>query len=60
MVRHGDLTRAEYDSISQIDIELKYSVESNYDGTALYFREAVADELRKWCNDNDYDLYTSG
>lgn len=60
MVRHGDLTRAEYDSISQIDIELKYSVESNYDGTALYFREAIADELRKWCNDNDYDLYTSG
>lgn len=60
MVRHSDLTRAEYDSISQIDIELKYSVESNYDGTALYFREAVADELRKWCNDNDYDLYTSG
>ncbi len=60
MVRHGDLTRAEYDSILQIDIELKYSVESNYDGTALYFREAVADELRKWCNDNDYDLYTSG
>ena len=60
MVRHGDLTRAEYDSISQIDIELKYSVESNYDGAALYFREAVADELRKWCNDNDYDLYTSG
>jgi penicillin-binding protein 1A len=60
MVRHGDLTRAEYDSISQIGIELKYSVESNYDGTALYFREAVADELRKWCNDNDYDLYTSG
>lgn len=60
MVRHGDLTRAEYDSISQIDIELKYSVESNYDGTALYFREAVADELRKWCNDYDYDLYTSG
>ena len=60
MVRHGDLTRAEYDSISQIDIELKYSVESNYDGTALYFREAVADELRKWCTDNDYDLYTSG
>lgn len=60
MVRHGDLTRAEYDSISQIDIELKYSVESNYDGIALYFREAVADELRKWCNDNDYDLYTSG
>lgn len=60
MVRHGDMTRADYDSISKIDIKLKYSVESNYDGTALYFREAVADELRTWCRDNDYDLYTSG
>lgn len=60
MVRHGDMTRADYDSISKIDIKLNYSVESNYDGTALYFREAVADELRTWCHDNDYDLYTSG
>ena len=60
MVRHGDMTRADYDSIYKIDIKLNYSVESNYDGTALYFREAVADELRTWCRDNDYDLYTSG
>jgi len=60
MVRHGDMTRADYDSISKIDIKLNYSVESNYDGTALYFREAVADELRTWCRDNDYDLYSSG
>lgn len=60
MVSHGDMTRADYDSISKIDIKLNYSVESNYDGTALYFREAVADELRTWCRDNDYDLYTSG
>ena len=60
MVRHGDMTHADYDSISKIDIKLNYSVESNYDGTALYFREAVADELRTWCRDNDYDLYSSG
>ena len=60
MVRHGEMTRLEYDSISKIDIKLNYSVESNYDGTALYFREAVADELRNWCRDNDYDLYSSG
>lgn len=60
MVRHGDMTRADYDSISKIDIKLNYSVESNYDGTALYFREAVADELRTWCRDNDYDIYSSG
>lgn len=60
MVTKGDMTQAQYDSISQIPIQLKYSVESNYDGQALYFREAVSDELKDWCNENGYDLYTSG
>lgn len=60
MVTMGDLTQTSYDSISQIPIQLNYSVESNYDGQALYFREAVSDELKDWCDENGYDLYTSG
>lgn len=60
MLTHGDLTQAAHDSICEIPIKLSYSVESNYDGKALYFRDAVANELKKWCEDNDYDLYTSG
>lgn len=60
MVTKGDMTQTQFDSISQIPIELKYSVESNYDGQALYFREAVSDELKDWCTENGYDLYTSG
>lgn len=60
MLKHKDITRAEYDSITQIPIKLNFSVESNYDGQAQYFREAVADELQDWCKDNGYDLYTSG
>ena len=60
MLSHGHLTTNEYDSICKIPIKLNYSVESNYDGKALYFRNAVADELKKWCDDNNYDLYTSG
>jgi len=60
MLKHNDLTKAEFDSITQIPIKLNFSVESNYDGQALYFREAVADELHDWCKDNGYDLYTSG
>lgn len=60
MVTHGDITKAQYDSISQIPIKLNFSVESNYDGQALYFREAVADYLKQWCEDNGYDLYSSG
>lgn len=60
MVSHGDLAKADYDSICQIPIQLSFSVESNYDGKALYFREAVSDYLKQWCEDNGYDLYTSG
>ena len=54
------MTRAEFDSISAIPIKLNYNVESNYDGQAKYFREAVADYLKDWCDENGYDLYSSG
>ena len=60
MVKHGDITRVEYDSLCQIPIKLNYSVEGNYDGQALYFREAVANYLRDWCDENNYDLYNDG
>lgn len=60
MVSHGDLTKSEYETLSQLPIELDYSQEENYDGQAKYFREAVAKSLSGWCEENGYDLYTSG
>lgn len=60
MLEHNDMTAAEYDSISAIPVNLDYSVESNYDGQAMYFREAIADYLKDWCKENGYDLYSSG
>lgn len=60
MMTHNHISKAEYDSISAIPIKLSYSVETNYDGQAKYFREAVADELKDWCKENGYDLYSSG
>lgn len=60
MVTKGDLFKKQYDSLSVIPIKLSYSVESNYDGQALYFREAVANYLKDWCEENGYDLYSSG
>ena len=60
MMTHGDITRAEFDSVSAIPIKLNYNVESNYDGQAKYFREAIADYLKDWCEENGYDLYSSG
>ncbi len=60
MMAKGDLTRSECDSLKTLPISLSYTVESNYDGQAQYFREAVADELKSWCEENGYDLYSSG
>ena len=60
MVRCNHLSRTQCDSLAQIPIRLNYSVESNYDGTANYFREAVANYLSDWCTENGYDLYSSG
>lgn len=63
MRQHGHLTQAECDSLQQLDIRLDYSVESAYDGDANYFREAVADYLKDWCEtyyDNRNALYTEG
>lgn len=60
MVIHGDLNHEAYDSLKEEPIKLNYNVESNYDGQANYFREAVANYLKDWCHDNGYDLYNSG
>ena len=45
MVQRGDLTQAEYEHYSSLPIDLKYTLEANYDGVAPYFREAVAREI---------------
>lgn len=60
MVTHNDLTQERCDSLMQLPIKLEYKVENNYDGKALYFRQAVADYLKSWCMENNYDLYSSG
>ena len=60
MLSHGDLTKADCDSLKKIPLSLEYSVETNYDGQAQYFREAVANYLDDWCRENNYDLYSSG
>ena len=51
-------TKAELDSLLQIPLELNYSVESAYDGSALYFRQAVADYIKEHCP--QLDPYTDG
>lgn len=57
----GNLTRAMYDSLVQIPIDMDdYQVEDVYSGHALYFREAIRDELRDWCKANGVNLDGDG
>lgn len=60
LLNHGILTKHQLDSILKIPIRLQYKLERNYDGNALYFREAVAAYLEEWCKENDVDLYSDG
>ena len=60
MLTHGDLPRAEYEELKELPIKLDFKVEENYDGQAKYFREAVANYLKDWCQEEGYDLYSSG
>lgn len=57
---HKIITKSQCDSLKQLPIRLHYNMESNYNGSALYFREAVAESLKEWCKDNDIDLYSDG
>ena len=60
MFSHGDLTMEQCDSLKAIPIKLNLHIEENYDGIAQYFRNAVADYLKPWCDENGYDLYSDG
>ena len=60
MFTHKDLTKAECDSLKEIPLKLNLHIEENYDGIAQYFRNAVADYLKPWCDENGYDLYSDG
>lgn len=51
-------TKRQLDSLKQLPIDLNFSVESAYDGQALYFRQAVAGYVKENCP--DLDPYTDG
>lgn len=58
--KHKLISTAEFDSLKEIPIKLNYNLETNYNGQALYFREAVAESLQDWCKKNEIDLYGDG
>ncbi|SEI85090.1 penicillin-binding protein 1A [Dyadobacter koreensis] len=60
MAKYGYITAKQADSISALPIELKTKFETPYDGNANYFKNAVVDYVKKWGDENGYDLYTDG
>jgi len=65
MRQHGHLDKAQYDSLSAKEIALDFSIESAYDSDANYFREALADWMKGWYEENygkehAYDFYKDG
>ncbi|MBP8776593.1 MAG: penicillin-binding protein [Bacteroidaceae bacterium] len=60
LLDHKGISLAQYNELKDRPIKLKYNITHNYDGTAQYFREALAEELSSWCKENQVDLYGDG
>ena len=58
MRSHHVLSKAQCDSLKCLPIDLKFRVESAYDGEALYFRNAVANYIEEHVP--ELDPYTDG
>ncbi|MEO8885434.1 MAG: transglycosylase domain-containing protein [Mucilaginibacter sp.] len=60
MEKYGYLSKADYNVYSKKPIGLDLShVDKDSNGDS-YIRQAVERWLKKWCTDNDYDLYEDG
>lgn len=60
MQEHGVYSKQVCDSLCAIPLVLDFNPESNINGKACYFRDAVYNELQQWCEDNDVNLYQDG
>jgi penicillin-binding protein 1A len=60
LMTHGAITHEEFDSLKNIPVTLKYTVEKYSDGQALYFKDAVVEYLKDWCEENNIDIYSDG
>ena len=66
MYRNKLLTKREKDSLSMLDLEIKFTPESHREGLATYFRAYLQDFMKKWTKKNDkadgstYNLYRDG
>lgn len=60
MAKYNFLTKAQADSISALALKTDFTPENPYSGPASYLKNAVQDYVKKWGEENGYDLYTAG
>ena len=60
MYKYGYLNKADLDANMRKPLNLDLSYVDNESEGDSYLRQAVEKWLKKWCHDNDYDLYEDG
>lgn len=60
MLKYDYLSKADYEKYVKTPIVLDQSYVDNEGQGDSYLRQAVERWLKKWCHDNDYDLYQDG
>ena len=60
MARDKIITQDEADELKKKPIELKIDMQMHYEGQGTYFRTVVENYLKKWCAENNLDLYADG
>ena len=60
MAKYDYLTPKQADSLEALPLITEYTPENPYSGPATYLKNAVQDYVKKWGQENGYDLYTDG
>jgi penicillin-binding protein 1A len=60
MQKYNHISKQDFDRYSKPPVKLNLSYIENSSHGDSYLREAVERLLKKWCKDNDYDLYEDG
>ena len=60
MAKYKFLSKTQADSISALPLVTDFTPENPYSGPATYLKNAVQDYVKKWGEENGYDLNTDG
>ena len=60
MMRAEVITRAQFDSLKALPIELQFKISDHNSGLATHFRNIVRGDILKWCREHNYDLFADG